>query len=253
MVINTGENKPNGKEHTFRQCTIRGVITSYPGCAVYKSMSAGAARGGLLIAVLLCLLQSSGFAFPHRSRKRPEAVAPSASLTFIRKDGACIDGPIASIAPKAVTIQQPQKPPVVLQRNDLLQVTQEDAVLFSARSSWADVEAVQLSPHESFLLKTRKGKLIQGRPLTVTSEGFVYKRFLWLKKRYPKDQIVTVDYLRMKPVSSVFDYFTQEAPALLFFYPEFYDRLAGLEGRVPVRLYDALLPQNDATLQCSKR
>ena len=45
----------------------------------------------------------------------------------------------------------------------------------------------------------------------------------------------------------------QEAPALLFFYPEFYDRLRGLEGKVPVRLYDALQPENDAPLHCSNR
>jgi hypothetical protein len=174
-------------------------------------------------------------------------------MTFIKRDGSCVDGPIAAITPKAVTVQPQQNPPVTIQRGDLLQVTQEDAVLFSARSSWADVEAVQLSPHESFIVKTRKGVLISGRPLSISDKGFIYKRFLWLKKRYPKDQIVAVDYLRMKPASPAFDYFTQEAPALLFFYPEFYDRLGGLEGQVPVRLYDVLLHEDDSSLNCSPR
>jgi len=169
------------------------------------------------------------------------------------RDGTCVDGPISNITPKAVTVQPIQKPPVTIQRGDLLQVTQEDAVLFSARSSWADVEAVQLSPHESFIVKTRKSQLIQGRPLSVSDKGFVYKWFFGLKKRYPKDQIVAVDYLRMKPASPAFDYFTQEAPALLFFYPEFYDRLAGLEGHVPVRLYDVLLHEDNAPLKCTQR
>ena len=174
-------------------------------------------------------------------------------MTLIKRDGSCVDGPIAAITPKAVTVQPQQNPPVTIQRGDLLQVTQEDAVLFSARSSWADVEAVQLSPHESFIVKTRKGVLISGRPLSISDKGFIYKRFLWLKKRYPKDQIVAVDYLRMKPASPAFDYFTQEAPALLFFYPEFYDRLGGLEGQVPVRLYDVLLHEDDSSLNCSPR
>jgi hypothetical protein len=62
---------------------------------------------------------------------------------------------------------------------------------------------------------------------------------------------VTVDYLRVKPDSNGFDYFTQEAPALLFFYPESYDRLKGLEGRIPVRLYDVVMRQDDAPLKCS--
>jgi hypothetical protein len=95
--------------------------------------------------------------------------------------------------------------------------------------------------------------LIQSRPLSISDSGLVYKRFLWLKKRYPKDQIVAVDYLRMKPASPAFDYFTQEAPALLFFYPECYDRLGGLEGHVPVRLYDVLLHEDDTALNCSRR
>jgi hypothetical protein len=218
-----------------------------------ESMRARSGQLCLRIAALFLLLQCGRFAFAqfhHRAKVHP--AAPSASLTFIRKDGTCIDGPIASITPKAVTVQPPQKPPVTIQRSDLLQVIQEDAVLFSARSSWADVEAVQLSPHESFTLKTRKGVLVQGRPISVTDYGFVFKRYLWLKKRYPKDQIVSVDYLRMKPASPAFDYFTQEAPALLFFYPEFYDRLAGLEGHVPVRLYDTLLHEDNAPLKCSQ-
>jgi hypothetical protein len=217
-------------------------------------MNACAARSGPIVAVLFCLLQSGGVAFAqfhHRAKVQP--AAPSASLTFMKRDGTCVDGPIATITPKSVTVQPPQKAPVTIQRSDLLRVTQEDAVLFSARSSWADVEAVQLSPHESFTVKTRKGQLIQGRPLSVSDNGFFYRRFLWLKRRYLKKQIVAVDYLRMKPASPAFDYFTQEAPALLFFYPEFYDRLAGLEGHVPVRLYDVLLHEDNAPLKCSQR
>jgi len=87
----------------------------------------------------------------------------------------------------------------------------------------------------------------------VTADGIVYKRFLWITKRYGKDQIVMVDYLRMKPESDAFDYFAQEGPAMLFFYPEFYDRLKGLEGRIPVRLYDAVMREDDAILQCLRR
>jgi hypothetical protein len=39
-----------------------------------------------------------------------------------------------------------------------------------------------------------------------------------------------------------------EAPESLFFYPEFYYRLAGLEGRIPVRLYDASVPEPTSTV-----
>jgi hypothetical protein len=177
----------------------------------------------------------------------------SSSFTFMKKDGSCVDGPISRIDPKVVTIRQYQKPPVTIQRNDLLQISQGDALVYSARSSWADVEAVHLLAHESLMLKIRNGKVVKGRPFLVTPNGIVFKQAFWRKKLYDKDQIVTVDYLRMKPESDAFDYFAQEAPALLFFYPEFYDRLAGLEGRIPVHLYDALLPEDDAQLKCLGR
>jgi hypothetical protein len=216
-------------------------------------MNAGAARRGFRIAVLLFLLPWSGFAFAQQGRDSLKRVTHSASLTFMRKDGTCVDGPISKIDPKTVTVQQYQKPPILIPRQDLLQVSQGDALVFSARSSWADVQAVHLLPRESFNLKLRNGKTIKGRPLQITADGMVFKHILWMKKRYGKDQIVTVDYLRLKPESNVFDYFGQEAPALLFFYPEFYDRLSGLEGRIPVRLYDALLKEDDAVLKCSSR
>jgi hypothetical protein len=168
----------------------------------------------------------------------------------MERDGNCVYGPIARIEPKVVTVQT-QKGPVAIARQDLLQVSQGNALVSSARSSWVDVEAVRLMPRESFVLKLRNGRTIKGKPLRVTGDGIVFKRLLWMKQPYSKDQIATVDYLRVKPESDAFDYFAQEAPALLFFYPEFYDRLFGLEGRIPVRLYDALLPEDDSVIKCS--
>jgi hypothetical protein len=242
-----------GEEHAFRQCTIRGVITGFQGWTVGQSKRVGASRGGLRIAALILLLQWSGFALSQKAHHSSQGAVHSASLTFIKKDGSCVDGPISKIDPKSVTISQSAQPPVTIQRNDLLQVSQGDALVFSARSSWADVEAVHLLPRESLSIRLRNGKMIKDRPLRVMADSMLFKRFLWMTKRIGKDQIVTVDYLRMKPESDAFDYFAQEAPALLFFYPEFYDRLAGLEGRIPVRLYDAVRPEDDAPLKCLRR
>jgi hypothetical protein len=197
------------------------------------------------------LLMHCGLAdaqFHHRAK--PQPTPPSLSLSFMKRDLSCVDGPIAKIEPKVVTVQS-QSGPVAIARQDLLQVSQRGSLVFSARSSWADVLAVHRRLPESFAVKLRSGTVITDQPLGVTADGFVYKRFLWLKKRIPKSQIVTVDYLRVKPDSNGFDYFTQEAPALLFFYPESYDRLKGLEGRIPVRLYDVVMRQDDAPLKCS--
>jgi hypothetical protein len=229
------------------------VIRGFQGRAADKWLCVGAS-GALRIAVLLLLLQGSGFAFSQKAHHDSlQRVPRSTSLTFMRKDGSCVDGPISKIDPKSVTIAQSAQPPVTIQRDDLLRVRQGDGLVFSARSSWADVEAVHLLPREAFSIRLHNGKTIKDSPLRVTADGMVFKRFLWITKRIGKGQIVTVDYLRMRPESDAFDYFAQEAPALLFFYPEFYDRLAGLEGRIPVRLYDAVRPQEDAPLKCLQR
>jgi len=213
----------------------------------------GRSRWGLRIAAAIVAFECGAALAQFHHHAKAAGATPSANLTFMKRDGSCVTGPILRIEPKVVTVQLSQTDSVTIQRLDLLQASQEDALVFSARSSWADVEAVQLRARESFLVKTRNGKAIKGRPLRVTADGIVYKRFLWITKRYGKDQIVMVDYLRMKPESDAFDNFAQEGPAMLFFYPEFYDRLKGLEGRIPVRLYDAVMREDDAILQCLRR
>jgi hypothetical protein len=70
---------------------------------------------------------------------------------------------------------------------------------------------------------------------------------------YPKAEIVTVDYLRVRPETDTWDYFAQESPELLFLLPETYSRLMGLDGRVLVRLFDASMPETGAPLVCSTR
>jgi hypothetical protein len=245
--------RPNGR---FRQgCRVLPGVSNGPNqpgeeSAVRKNWSRWVWR----LAAAILMLNAAGLAFAQfHHRNKVDRVPPSTSLTFMKRDGSCVTGPILKIEPKVVTIKQAQATPVTIERKDLLQASQGDSLVFSARSSWADVEAVHLRPRESFEVKLRNSKLVDERPLRVTDDGVVCKRFLWLKKRYAKAQIMTVDYLRMKPDSDVFDYFTQEAPALLFFYPESYDRLKGLEGRIPVRLYDAAMREDDTALKCSSR
>jgi hypothetical protein len=202
------------------------------------------------IAVLLLLVAAtlSVHAWPkHRTAK---AAPRSSSITFLQKDGVCLSGPILKIEPKTLTVGQTQKPPVLIRRGSLIQASQDGSLLFSARSSWADVEAVHLLPRESVILKLRNGTQVTGRPSDITESGVLFRYGPFLKKLYPKAQIATVDYLRLRPYSAAFDEFAQQSPALLFFYPESYDHVSGLEGRVPVRLYDAVQPEDNTPLKC---
>ena len=179
-----------------------------------------------------------------------KSIPRSTNITFMEKGGACISGPILKIEPKTLSVGQQQSPPITIQRANLLQASQADSLLFSARSSWADVEALHLLPRESVILKLRSGAQVNGRPAEVTDSSVVFRYGTFLRKTYPKAQIATVDHLRLKPDSAVFDDFAQAAPALLFFYPESYDHVTGLEGRVPVRLYDAVQPEDNTPLKC---
>ncbi len=113
--------------------------------------------------------------------------------------------------------------------------------------------AAHVVPHEAFVLKTRSGKVVKGVPSKVTQDGITLKQGL-ITAEYSKADIVTVDYLRVRPRTDGWDYVAQESPELLFLLPETYYRAMGLEGTVPVRLFDATKPEAGATvLACSSR
>jgi len=67
---------------------------------------------------------------------------------------------------------------------------------------------------------------------------------------YPKSDVATIDYLRVKPATDAFMSILGEAPWILVLDPEFYYRATGLAGRIEVRLYDATKPQDDTPVEC---
>lgn len=160
-----------------------------------------------------------------------------------------MEAPISKADAHTVTIQPYKKPPITIQRDDLLQVRQGDALIFSAISSWSDVVEAHVVKHEAFVLKTRKGGVISGRPLQVTKDSITLRHGLSTTV-YQKNEIATVDYLRVEPPTDSWGYFETESPELLFFLPETYLRLMGLEGTVRVRLFDASKPEENEHVQC---
>lgn len=151
-----------------------------------------------------------------------------------------------------ITVQQFDKSSITIERDALYQVIEGTALLFSARSSWADVVGVHLYPHETLLVTMRGGKQVRGKPVTVSADAIILKHGL-SKTRYPKVEIATIDYLRAKPPMDSFQARLQEAPYALMFYPEFYYRMAGLAGKIPVRLFDAAKPEDNVPFSCLNR
>lgn len=176
-------------------------------------------------------------------------VSHSASLMFVKRDKTCVEGPISKVDAHTVTIQPYKKAPITIQRDDLLQVSQGDALLFSTISSWSDLMNAHVVRHEAFVLTTRKGHVILGLPLQVTKDTITLRHGLSTTV-YRKNEIVTVEYLRVKPPTDSWDYLGTESPELLFFLPETYYRIMGLEGTVRVRLFDASKPEEDGHIQC---
>lgn len=176
-------------------------------------------------------------------------VTHSATLKFFQRDRTCITGRITSADANSVTVQPASGASIRLEKDQLLQVAQGDALLFSARSSWADVASARPYPHEALVLTRKDGKRVQGKPLTVTADSITLKHGL-VKTIYQKPEINAVEYLRARPPSDTFQASLEEAPYLLLFYPEFYYRAAGLEGKIPVRLYDASRPEDNTELKC---
>ncbi len=167
----------------------------------------------------------------------------AASLIFAQRDGTCTRGQILLSNANSITVAPYKQNPITIQRGELLQVSQGNALIFSGRSSWRDVAHTHPYPREAFILTTKVGKRVKGTPVTVESDSIKLKHGL-KTTTFAKPDIATVDYLRLKPATDSFNLALEEVPWALVFYPEFYGRLVGLEGMLPVRLYDASKPED---------
>lgn len=197
------------------------------------------AKLGLLLACSCAGAQSTTAVLGETSK--------SSTLTFVTKNGTCLRGTISNANTASIIVQPFKRQPVDLHGDDLLQVSQGNALLFSARSSWVDVVNTHLYPREFLIVVTKNGKRVKGTAVTVGSGGITIKHGL-LTSIFPKTDVATVDYLRWKPATDGFNLALEEAPWALVFYPEFYGRVAGVEGRITVRLYDASKPEDDTAI-----
>jgi hypothetical protein len=66
----------------------------------------------------------------------------------------------------------------------------------------------------------------------------------------PKGGILTVDYLRQRPISDGAEYLIQEVPVLMLFSPDTWARAAHLEPRLSVRIFDASRPEDGPMPKC---
>jgi hypothetical protein len=170
------------------------------------------------------------------------------------RNGNCIYGTITKADASSLTIQPYGRAPSTIQKDDVLAVSQGNALLFTESNTWLNVQqaALHIYPREAFVLRLKDGRVVRGKPVQVKPDSILIKR-AFATSQYQKRTIETVDYLRWRPESDKFDYYSQEAPALLFFEPELYSRMLGLEGKMTVRLYDASKPITGPIPECSAK
>jgi hypothetical protein len=201
--------------------------------------------------LLLCSALWPQIAFAQQSSNELRHVSPSSSVAVVERNGTCLYGPISTADANSLTIHVYGKAPVTIQRPEIIAVSQGDALLFTQANNWTNVQqsAAHVLPRETFKLRLKNGRTVAGKPVQANADSITAKHALG-QSEYKRDAIATVDYLRWRPESDQFDYYSQEAPALLFFDPEFYSRAMGLEGRMSVRLFDAQKPITDPIPEC---
>lgn len=178
-------------------------------------------------------------------------VSHSSSLTFIKRDASCESGTVLKADGTSVTIKRYQRPPVTIPKQELLQAGEGGPhnLVFSGRSSWSDAINAHPGHAESLLIVMKDGERYSGKPISTTDTTIVLNT-LTQTKTLTKQDILTVDYVRQKPLTDDEEYLAQEAGFLLLFSPMSYVRAAGVSLKLDVHLYDASKPEDNSEVIC---
>jgi hypothetical protein len=167
--------------------------------------------------------------------------------TILKRDRQCVDGEIAAVTDHNLTVKhfrQWDKPPtrekIAIERAEILRIGERINaidVVYSGRSSWADVKAlVEISPPEHALIVMKDGRRREGIPATVSDETLKFRGGSDLNQ-IPKQDIAKVYYVRVKPVSASME---DSAREMIFLDPRLWPHMlriaAGgppIEVRVP--------------------
>ena len=95
----------------------------------------------------------------------------------------------------------------------------------------------------------KDGERYSGKPISTTDTTIVLNT-LTQTKTLTKQDILTVDYVRQKPLTDDEEYLAQEAGFLLLFSPMSYVRAAGVSLKLDVHLYDASKPEDNSEVIC---
>lgn len=213
-------------------------------------------RSCMVVALLLtAAAQGQTAPGPLPGWKEVKHVNHGLNYGVVRHNGSCVVGRIAKVSDDAITIQTTAGSKVTVAAKDVLRVEDGDHiydVIYTARSSWHDVKGMSYNEGEWLVVKTRDGQQHRGHFIEASDSELKLTKVKWAKDApvftLPKSDIFSVDYDRIKPVSSDTEYFVHEG--LGWMKPEMWPRYLGIGDRMTVSIYDASQPEDNSPLPC---
>jgi hypothetical protein len=184
--------------------------------------------------------------------------------TVALRSGKCGEGYIVKLDRSFIIIDSDSPPrrkvatvhhEVTIARADVLRIgegTELREILFSGRSSWADVLASHVGPREPLMVALKSGRQMEAVPAATSAAD------LTLKSRgkqivVPKIDISRVLYVRYKPVSVNYRWFAQEASIFALLSPKTWQYALKINAMISVLLYDSAMPEEDSLVGCPPR
>jgi len=191
-------------------------------------------------------------------------------FVFIERDMACQYGQIKALTDQNILIKTDQAE-VTIAKSSLLRVrlgfggravphnnpNMPLFTVFSGRSSWEDLLALtpfQSKTHPGFTLQlsvfTNDGKFHSAILSQMTNRDITLVDAFGKETVFPKTEISRVDYIRNKPLSETEEFHWEELAVLRVFDPQLYPRLFHIRDKMPVRLYDSAMPEDNSPVEC---
>jgi len=234
----------------------------------YREKMAMRTRSGLLVLAcqLIFSLYASGAA-DDDSWHNLSRVTRERYYTVVDRKLNCFTGHILAVTDRAITLKYPDASTITLVRNNVLRVSvsqaarfashlradvdRVDNVIYNDKSSWVDIK--RIAPHENVRdvgetarVVKKDGQQYQGQLVRVSETELELERPAG-RLTIAKADIAQVYYLRYKPLTDSEKYSAQED---FWLDPRLWPYYLHLSVKIPVRLYDSSLPEEDTPLKC---
>lgn len=174
------------------------------------------------------------------------------AYTFVDRESNCVTGKILNVTGQSVTIMSPEAKSITIERKNALRVTDGRHVfdvVYSAKSSWSDVEALPPKTKEQVRVLTKDGREYEGNLVSVSETEMTLMQTTGNTKLV-KEDIAQVYYVRYKPLSEGVEHSAQE---MFFADPRFWPYFLNISAKISVRLYDSSVPEDDSPVQCKNK